>query len=99
MREGAAYNFVKGTITHDVLIDVCIHPVFNKTGRTDPVTGRNELHIIKCSERNKELNCQYFQPSLGLFGLLWAILTGKTTTQIYEAYQRRHPSRLEKPRV
>ena len=85
LRAGYSYNWKIGVTTHNVMIDVCIHPTLDDLKLTNS-KGQKEYHIEKCEVRNINQTCKYFQPKSSLIRKIIDIFTGKKIIDVYDRY-------------
>lgn len=88
IKNGSTTDWRAGIVTHNVDIDACIHPILDNLNETDH-NGQRLYHVEICSKRNKNNNCKYFQPSMGLFKTIIAYIKDKKWIDIYNDYELR----------
>ena len=84
-RAGYSYNWTTGNETHNIEIDVCIHPVLDDLKKTNS-NGEKQYHVEKCEVRNDSNYCKYFQPQRSLIIKIIDLFRGRKWLDIYEKY-------------
>jgi hypothetical protein len=87
LRAGYSYNWRTGEEQHNVMIDVCIHPILDDLKHTN-FKGDKEYRVVKCEIRNKNQTCNYFQPKSSLIRKIIDTFTGKKIIDVYDRYNK-----------
>jgi len=85
LRKGYSYNWKSGIETHNINIDVCIHPILDDLKKTDS-KGNKQYHIEKCEIRNINQTCIHFQPKRLFIKIIIDTFRGKKWLDIYDRY-------------
>ena len=86
-RKGFSYNWRTETETHNINIDVCIHPILDDLKKTDS-KGNKQYHIEKCEVRNINQTCTYFQSKRSFIKIIIDTFRGKKWLDVYERYNK-----------
>ncbi len=88
VKKGYNDGYFTGVARYNIDIDACVHPKLDYLGINN-VSGNPEFKVNKCSDRNYDGKCKYFQPVINFFKALFYICVGKRNIDIYNDYQKR----------